>query len=93
MSSVKQPQILSLRIDNLERRLAKSEMSDGPILRRLVLSATDELRLVCGAASLTLKKDGTVIIRAKDFDVSASGDANIKAAKELKLKGAKILQN
>jgi type VI secretion system secreted protein VgrG len=93
MSSVKQAQILSLRIDNLERRLAKSETSDGPIHRRLMLRVADELELVCGDASLILKKDGTVRIRAKEFDISASGDATIKAGKELKLKGAKISEN
>jgi type VI secretion system secreted protein VgrG len=68
-------------------------MSDGTISKRLVLRAADELRIVCGDASLILKKDGTVSIRAKDFDVNASGDANIKAGRELKLKGAKIAQN
>lgn len=93
MSSVKQSQILSQRIDNLERRLAIYEMSDMPIHKLLILKATDELELVCGDASLILKKDGTVRIRAKEFEISASGDVTIKAGKELKLKGAKITEN
>lgn len=93
MSSVKQPQILSFRIDNLERRLARSEASDAPIHKRLILKAADELELVCGETSVILKKDGTVRIRAKDFEISASGDVTIKAGKELKLKGAKITEN
>ena len=93
MSSVKQSQILSQRIDNLERRLATYEMSDMPIHKLLILKATDELELVCGDASIILKKDGTVRIRAKEFEISASGDVTIKAGKELKLKGAKITEN
>jgi type VI secretion system secreted protein VgrG len=90
MSSVKQPQILSLRIDNLERRLAKSEGSDAPIRKLLRLTAADELELVCGEASMILKKDDTIRIRAKEFDISASGDATIKAGRELKLRGTKV---
>jgi type VI secretion system secreted protein VgrG len=93
MSSVKQPQILSLRIDNLERRLAKSETSDGPVHRRLIVRATDELEIVCGEASLVLKKDGTVRIRAKELDISASGDATVKAGRELRLRGAKVSES
>lgn len=93
MSSVKQPQILSVRIDKLERRLAEYDTADSPVRKRVVLNATDELELVCGQASLLLRKDGTVRIRAKEFEINASGDVTVKAGKELKLKGTKILEN
>jgi len=93
MSSVKQSQILSQRINDLERRLAKYEMSDMPAHKQLILKAADELELVGGQASVILKKDGTVRIRAKEFEISASGDVAIKAGRELKLKGAKISEN
>jgi type VI secretion system secreted protein VgrG len=42
---------------------------------------------------LTLKKDGTVAIRGKDCDISASGHAAIKAAGNLTLKGSKVVEN
>ena len=93
MSSVKQPQILSLRIDQLERRLTEYATADTPVGKRLVLNAADEIELVCGQASLLLRKDGTVRIRAKEFEINASGDVAIKAGKDLKLKGAKISEN
>jgi type VI secretion system secreted protein VgrG len=93
MSSVKQPQILSQRIENLERRLAKYDTSDVPIHKLLILKAAVELELVCGQASLVLKKDGTVRIRANEFEISALGDATINAGREFKLKGAKVSEN
>jgi type VI secretion system secreted protein VgrG len=59
----------------------------------LILRATDELEIVCGEASLLLKKDGTVRIRAKELDISASGDATVKAGRELRLRGAKVSES
>ena len=93
MSSVKQLQILSQRIDKMETRLTEYAAADAPVRKRLVLSATDELEIVCGQAALILRKDGTVRIRAKEFEINASGDVAIKAGKELKLKGTKISEN
>jgi hypothetical protein len=93
MSSVKQSQILSQRIATLERRVAKFETLDEILHKILVMKASDEVDIICGDARLSLKKDGTVVIRAKDFDVGASGQASIKAAGNLTHKGSKILQN
>jgi hypothetical protein len=93
MSSVKQVQILSQRIEQLERRVAKFKMLNEILDKYLVIKASDEVDIVCGDARVSLKKDGTVVIRAKDFDVGASGQATIKAGGNLTLKGSKILQN
>jgi len=93
MSSVKQSQILSQRIVKLERQVAKFETLDGILHKILVMKASDEVDIICGDARISLKKDGTVVIRAKDFDVAASGQASIKAGGNLTLKGSKILQN
>jgi hypothetical protein len=93
MSSIKPVQILCQRIDSLEKRLTHDTGSQEPAQRRLILKATDELQLVCGQASVILKKDGTVSIRAKDFEIAASGTVTIKASRDVVLKGAKILQN
>jgi type VI secretion system secreted protein VgrG len=61
--------------------------------KMLLIEAGDELTIKCGAASITLKKDGTVTIRGKDIVIDGSGDATIKAAKNIVLKGQKILEN
>jgi type VI secretion system secreted protein VgrG len=47
----------------------------------------------CGNASITLHKDGTVAIRGHDFVVETTGDATLKAAKSIVLKGQKILES
>ena len=48
------------KIGRLEPRLPLEVSADG---RRLVLHAYSELHLVCGESSLTLRRDGKVIIR------------------------------
>jgi type VI secretion system secreted protein VgrG len=59
--------------------------------RKLLIKAGDEVTIKCGAASITLRKDGTVTIKGKDIVIEASGDASFKAAKNIVLKGAKVL--
>ena len=63
------------------------------VARKLLIDAGDEVTIKCGAASITLKKDGTVTIKGKDIVVDASGDATFKAGKNIVLKGQKILEN
>jgi type VI secretion system secreted protein VgrG len=91
--SVQQVQTLSRRIDDLERRLAMYQASNDGIQGLLVIKAADEVEIVCGAASLTLKKDGTVMIRGNDCDISATRNTAIKTGGNLTLKGSKIVEN
>ena len=63
------------------------------VARRLLIDAGDEVTLTAGSASITLKKDGTVIIKGKDIVIEAAGNASLQAAGDLILKGKKILQN
>lgn len=63
------------------------------VARRLLIDAGDEVTLTAGSASITLKKDGTVIIKGKDIVIQAAGNASLQAAGDLILKGKKILQN
>jgi type VI secretion system secreted protein VgrG len=44
-----------------------------------------------GAARITLRKDGTVTIKGKDIVIEGTGDAAIKAGKDVILKGKKVL--
>lgn len=89
--SIQQVQALARRIDELEKRLANQHAADTTTPRRQTIGAADEVVITCGKASLILKKDGTVTIRAKDFDIAASGHATIKAARDLTLKGSRVL--
>jgi hypothetical protein len=46
-----------------------------------------------GDAEIVMKKDGSITIRGKDFLFEGSGNVKIKAANNLELKGAKIVEN
>jgi len=57
------------------------------------LAAGDSITLTTGAASITMKKDGTIMIRGKDITIDGSGAVNVKANRNVVVKGQKILQN
>ncbi|MEM9319506.1 MAG: type VI secretion system tip protein TssI/VgrG [Pseudomonadota bacterium] len=59
----------------------------------LSATAEDEINLICGDASITLKKDGTITLKGKDISLDASGKINLKASSDITLKGSKIKQN
>ena len=40
-----------------------------------------------------MKKDGTITIKGKDISISGSGAIEVKASKNVTVKGQKILQN
>ena len=60
---------------------------------RLVLSAEREIVLRCGDASITMQKNGTIAIKGKDISIEGSGAINVKASKDIVMKGSKVLQN
>jgi type VI secretion system secreted protein VgrG len=49
--------------------------------------------LKSGDASITLKKDGTIVIKGKDITLEGSGKINVKASGDLVMKGSKIAEN
>ncbi|SDH22182.1 type VI secretion system secreted protein VgrG [Pseudomonas flavescens] len=61
--------------------------------KNFVLKAGDSITLQTGAASITMKKDGTIVIRGKNISIDGSGAINVKAARNIVMKGQKILQN
>ncbi len=50
-----------------------------------VIDIADELSITCGKASITLKKNGDIVIDGKKLNIEGSGDVVVK--------GQKILQN
>jgi type VI secretion system secreted protein VgrG len=46
-----------------------------------------------GKASIVMKKDGTITISGKDLTVKGSGKIDVKASKDITMKGKNILQN
>ncbi|MDA8586572.1 type VI secretion system tip protein VgrG [Rhodobacteraceae bacterium] len=61
--------------------------------KNLAVNAADQISLVCGSASLTMKKDGTIVLEGKDITVKGSGKINIEASSDVTIKGSKINQN
>ena len=61
--------------------------------KNLSINAADSITLTTGSASITMKKDGTIVIKGKDITVEGSGKINVKASKDIVMKGSKILQN
>ena len=60
---------------------------------KMRLEAADEISLICGNASIVLESDGTITIKGIDINIDGSGEINVKAKKDLTLKGKKINQN
>jgi type VI secretion system secreted protein VgrG len=61
--------------------------------KNLIVTAADSISITTGSASITMKKDGTITIKGKDITIEGSGAINVKASKNIVMKGSKILQN
>jgi type VI secretion system secreted protein VgrG len=61
--------------------------------KKLVMQAGDEIVLKTGSASITMKKNGDIVIKGKDITLQASGKITGKASSNVVLKGAKVLNN
>ncbi|MCU7917463.1 MAG: type VI secretion system tip protein VgrG [Candidatus Thiodiazotropha sp. (ex Epidulcina cf. delphinae)] len=61
--------------------------------KNLVIEAGDSVVIKTGKASIAMKKDGTITIEGKNITVKGSGRINMKASKNVVMKGKKILQN
>jgi len=61
--------------------------------KNLVIDAGDSVTIKTGAASIVMKKDGTIQIKGKNITIEGSGKINVKASGDLVMKGSKILQN
>jgi len=61
--------------------------------KKLTIDAGDEITLKTGKAKLIMKKDGTITIQGKDITLKGSGKINVKASKDIIMKGSKIAQN
>ncbi len=61
--------------------------------KNLSIEAGDSITVSTGSASISMKKDGTIVIKGKDITVDASGKITIKSSGDTKMTAAKILQN
>lgn len=77
--------------DNLQLTAGK----DGTLTigKNLSITAGDSIEIKTGKAMIIMKKDGTITIKGKDILIQGSGDATVKADKNITMKAQKILQN
>ncbi|MCX9156610.1 type VI secretion system tip protein TssI/VgrG [Niveibacterium sp. 24ML] len=67
--------------------------SKSQVGKKYYLEAADEITLKTGAASITMKKDGTITIKGKDITIQGSGKIGVKASGDVVVKGSKIANN
>jgi type VI secretion system secreted protein VgrG len=63
------------------------------VSKKILFDGGDEIMLKSGDASITLKKDGTIILKGKDVSITASGKINAKASGDVIIKGSKVSGN
>lgn len=61
--------------------------------KTFALTTGDAITLTTGASSASMKKDGSLALQGKDLTLDGSGRIVVKAASDLTLKGARILEN
>ncbi len=76
---------------NSSATIAKN--SSEKVGKKKTVTVADEISIVCGKSKLIMKKDGTILLEGKDIQIKGSGAINIKASKNVVVKGQKILQN
>jgi type VI secretion system secreted protein VgrG len=61
--------------------------------KKIFIQADEEITLKTGSSTISMKKDGSILIKGKDVEVKGSGKISLKAASDLTLKGSKIKEN
>jgi type VI secretion system secreted protein VgrG len=63
------------------------------IAKTLAINVGDEISIVCGQASISMRKDGSIAISGKDISISGAGGVDVKATKDVVVKGMKVAIN
>ena len=61
--------------------------------KKLAIDAGEEVEIVAGSASITMKQDGTITVKGNNITLSGDGDITIKAGGNVVIKGSKVTQN
>jgi type VI secretion system secreted protein VgrG len=61
--------------------------------KNLLITAGDTFTFSNGTASITLDKNGNIVIRGRNITLDGGGPINVNSSKNIILKGDKILQN
>lgn len=61
--------------------------------KKLVIDAGDSIVIRTGNASISMKKDGTIVLKGKNITLNGSGKVGIKASGDVTIKGSKVKAN
>ena len=64
-------------------RRASARTTRSRSAKNLVVDAGDSVTIKTGSASITMKKDGTIVIKGKDITIEGSGKINVKASSDI----------
>lgn len=64
-----------------------------PVDKKVTIQANDEIVIKTGDASITMKKDGSIIIKGTNLQIEGSQTVHVKASGNVILKGNKIKDN
>jgi type VI secretion system secreted protein VgrG len=59
----------------------------------LGVSAGDSIMMKTGRASITMKKNGDIVIKGKNINIQGSGKIQVKASSDVNIKGSKVTNN
>lgn len=77
----------------LSLMIAAFSQTGSVLLKKMVIQADDEIVIRTGDASITMKKNGSIVIKGSAIQIEGSGTVNVKASGEMILKGKKIGEN
>jgi type VI secretion system secreted protein VgrG len=75
------------------RQVDVAENDSLQVGKKLLVDAGDQITIQTGSASITMKKDGSILIKGKDITIDGSGKINVKASSDVVIKGSKVMQN
>ncbi|MBZ9961179.1 type VI secretion system tip protein VgrG [Mesorhizobium sp. B2-4-2] len=61
--------------------------------KNITINAKDSITLECGSASITMKKDGTILIDGKNISIKGGGKIDISASSNVNIKGSNVHNN
>lgn len=77
--------------ENRNHQIGKKEtMSVG---KEWKIDVGDKVEIICGQASITLKKDGTIELKGKDIKTTGTGKIDITATADVTVQGSKVALN
>ncbi|MBI3597295.1 MAG: type VI secretion system tip protein VgrG [Nitrospirae bacterium] len=76
-----------------ERSVSVEKNDTLTVGKSLLIDAGDKIVLKSGSASITLMKNGDILIDGNKISIQGSGSINIKGSGDVKIKGSKVLTN